>query len=38
MCMNIRMITGLSPEGICASYYIRAKSRRHLCELLLYPG
>ncbi|KHG22583.1 hypothetical protein F383_29246 [Gossypium arboreum] len=19
MCMNIRMITGLSPEGICAS-------------------
>ena len=30
-------ISGLSAEGICARYYIRAKSRRHLCELL-YPG
>ena len=33
----ILTIFGLSPEGICASYYIRAKSRRHLCELL-YPA
>ncbi|KHG25738.1 hypothetical protein F383_03441 [Gossypium arboreum] len=32
MCLIIRMISGLCPEGICASYYIRAKSRRHLCE------
>ncbi|KHG10500.1 hypothetical protein F383_11555 [Gossypium arboreum] len=25
------MISGLSPEGFCASDYIRAKTRRHLC-------
>ncbi|KHG00052.1 hypothetical protein F383_38819 [Gossypium arboreum] len=25
------MISGLSPEGFCSSYYIRAKTRRHLC-------
>ncbi|KHG00587.1 hypothetical protein F383_39050 [Gossypium arboreum] len=25
------MISGLSPEGFCASCYIRAKTRRHLC-------
>ncbi|KHG23778.1 hypothetical protein F383_28609 [Gossypium arboreum] len=31
------IISGLRPEGICASCYIRAKTRRHLCELL-YPG
>ncbi|KHG17979.1 hypothetical protein F383_21123 [Gossypium arboreum] len=24
--------SGLSPEGICASYYNRAMSRRHLSE------
>ena len=30
-------LSGLSPEGICASDYIRAKTRRHLCELL-YPA
>ena len=37
MCMVIRMISGLSPEGFYASDYIRTKIRRHLCELL-YPG
>ena len=31
------IISGLSPEGICASCYIRAKTRGHLCELL-YPA
>ena len=30
-------ISGLSPEGIHASDYIRAKTRRHLRELL-YPA
>ncbi|KHG26662.1 hypothetical protein F383_02636 [Gossypium arboreum] len=30
-------ISGLSPKGIHASDYIRAKTRRHLCELL-YPA
>ncbi|KHG00626.1 hypothetical protein F383_39054 [Gossypium arboreum] len=25
------MISGLSLEGFCASCYIRAKTRRHLC-------
>ena len=28
--------SGLSPEGICANYYNRAMSRRHLNEEL-YP-
>ncbi|KHG20753.1 hypothetical protein F383_27870 [Gossypium arboreum] len=31
------IIAGQRPEGICVSCYIRAKTRRHLCELL-YPG
>ncbi|KHG22528.1 Membrane protein [Gossypium arboreum] len=37
MCLIIRMISGLSPEGIHASDYNRAKTRRHLCKLL-YPA
>ncbi|KHG23259.1 hypothetical protein F383_29182 [Gossypium arboreum] len=37
MCHDLLIIvlvikSGLSPEGICASYYNRAMSRRHLNE------